>query len=103
MNELTISRSGTAYFRDMAAIGKAPGDGWASSPNAAYYASLDSGAPAAPSPVALPASLSELMTYQKSAVEAKNDELADLLQNHMAKAAAEHGMAPTGNIINVKA
>lgn len=103
MNELTISRSGTAYFRDMAALGKSPGDGWASSPNAAYYASLDAGGPAAPSPVGLPTSLTELMKFQKSAVEEKNDDLADVLQTHMAKAAAEHGMAPKGNIINVKA
>jgi len=40
---------------------------------------------------------------QKSAQDEKQGDLADLIQNEMAKVASSQGMAPSGNIINVKA
>jgi hypothetical protein len=103
MNSLTVSKSGTAFIHDMMAQGKSAEAGWSSSPNAAYYASLDGNAPVATPAVKLPGSLAELMKLQKSAEEEKNGDLADLIQNEMAKVASQHGMAPSGNIINVKA
>lgn len=61
MTTLTISKSGTAWIRDMQAQGKSAGAGWASSPNAAYYASLDTDRPL-PKPVSgLPTSFAELL------------------------------------------
>jgi hypothetical protein len=77
--------------------------GWRDSPNAAYYASLDGNAPLPKPAVELPGSLAELIKLQKSANEDKKGELADMLQNEMAKVAASQGLAPSGNIINVKA
>ncbi len=103
MNTLTVSNSGTAWFRDMQALGKSGDAGWASSPNAAYYASLDGNGPVTTPPVKLPGSLAELMKLQKNAADEKNSDLADLIQNEIAKVASDHGMAPSGNIINVKA
>ena len=103
MNSLTVSKSGTAWIQDMHAQGKSAEAGWSSSPNAAYYASLDGNGPVATPPVKLPGSLAELLTLQKSAQDEKNGDLADLIQNEMAKVASAQGMAPSGNIINVKA
>ncbi|SEN21090.1 hypothetical protein SAMN05428959_101680 [Duganella sp. CF517] len=61
MTTLTISNSGTAWIRDMQAQGKSAGGGWASSPNAAYYASLDTEHPL-PKPVSgLPTTFAELL------------------------------------------
>lgn len=103
MNSLTISKSGTAWIKDMMAQGKSAEAGWSSSPNAAYYASLDGPSPSsAPTPV-LPTSLADLMKLQQSAAKEKNDELADRLQQDIVKVASNNGMAPSGNIINVKA
>ena len=61
MTTLTISNSGTAWIRDMQAQGKSAGAGWAGSPNAAYYASLDTDHPL-PKPVSgLPTTFAELL------------------------------------------
>jgi hypothetical protein len=61
MTSLTISNSGTAWIRDMQAQGKSAAGGWANSPNAAYYASLDTDHPL-PKPVSgLPASFAEML------------------------------------------
>jgi hypothetical protein len=103
MNALTVSKSGTAWIQDMHAQGKSSGAGWSSSPNAAYYASLDGNGPVSTPPVTLPTSLAELMKLQKSAADEKKGDLADLIQNEIAKVASDHGLAPSGNIINVKA
>ena len=81
MNSLTVSKSGTAFIQDMKAQGKSAEAGWANSPNAAYYSSLDGNGPVAPPPVKLPGSLAELMKLQKSAAEEKNGDLADLIQD----------------------
>lgn len=103
MGTLTVSNSGTAWIKDMHAQGKVPGDGWAGNPNAAYYASLDGDKPQPKPAQALPTSLAELMKLQQQAGKDNNQELADLLQQQMAKVAAGSGMAPSGNFINVKA
>lgn len=61
MSTLTISNSGTAWIRDMQAQGKSAAGGWANSPNAAYYASLDTDHPL-PKPVSgLPTTFAELL------------------------------------------
>jgi hypothetical protein len=103
MNSLTVSKSGTAWIKDMHEQGKPIEGGWRNSPNAAYYASLDGNAPFAKPPVELPDSLSELLKLQQKAEEEKKGDLADLIQNQIAKVASSHGMAPTGNIIYAKA
>ena len=103
MNSLTVSNSGTAWIQDMQAQGKPTAGGWRDSPNAAYYASLDGNSPAAKPAVELPGSLAELMKLQQKAAEEKNGDLADRIQDEMAKVASSQGMAPSGNIINVKA
>jgi hypothetical protein len=103
MDSLTVSASGTAWIKDMASQGKSAEGGWAASPNAAYYASLDGKTPGATPQVKLPDSLAELLKLQKSAEDQKNDELADLLQKEMAKLASANGLAPSGNFINVTA
>ena len=43
------------------------------------------------------------MKLQQKAAEEKNGDLADRIQDEMAKVASSQGMAPSGNIINVKA
>jgi hypothetical protein len=103
MNSLTVSKSGTAWIQDMIAQGKPAEGGWSTSPNAAYYASLDGNGPISKPAVELPGSLAELLKLQKSAQDEKQGDLADLIQNEMAKVASSQGMAPSGNIINVKA
>lgn len=105
MNNVTISRSGTAWLQDMAAAGKVPTDGWASSPKAAYYASLDKGAstpmaPMAPSAPQLPATLEDLVKLQAQAQKDKKDELADQLQQQIRSAAAASGLPSTGLTLN---
>src|SRR5471030_1703244 len=65
MTSLTVSNSGTAWFKDMQALGQSPtaAGGWAKSPNAAYYASLDTDHPL-PKPdsaPALPTSMADLL------------------------------------------
>lgn len=87
----------------MQAMGRPFGDGWASSPNAAYYASLDGSGPVATPPARLPGSLTELLKMQQSASDAKHADLAELIQNEISKAASDHGIPLSGNIINVKA
>ena len=61
MTTLTISKSGTAWIRDMQAQGKSAGAGWAGSPNAAYYASLDTDQPMPKPASGLPTTFAELL------------------------------------------
>ncbi|QJD90579.1 hypothetical protein HH213_11090 [Duganella dendranthematis] len=61
MTTLTISNSGTAWIRDMQAQGKSAEGGWANSPNAAYYASLDTDHPLPKPSLGLPTTFAELM------------------------------------------
>ena len=61
MTTLTISNSGTAWIRDMQAQGKSAGAGWAGSPNAAYYASLDTDHPLPKTVSGLPTTFAELL------------------------------------------
>jgi hypothetical protein len=103
MNALTVSKSGTAWIQDMHAQGKSPAAGWSSSPNAAYYASLDGNGPSSSSAPGLPSSLVELMKLRQSAADENNGQLEELISKEMATLASGHGMAPTGNVINVKA
>jgi len=73
MTTLTISKSGTAWIRDMQAQGKSAGAGWAASPNAAYYASLDTDHPL-PKPVSgLPTSFAELLKARGVQEEQRHD------------------------------
>lgn len=105
---VSISNSGTAWLRDMAAQGKNPTGGWANSPNADYYASLDSNnAPAsAPSTSskALPSSLEELIKMQQEAAKQKDEDeaLAEELRKQIDKVVSD-GVPMTGNIVNTKA
>ncbi|MGJ4748795.1 hypothetical protein ACQV5M_20710, partial [Leptospira sp. SA-E8] len=103
MGIVSISNSGTAWLRDMAAQGKSPAGGWANSPNAAYYASLDSdNAPAsAPSTSAkaLPSSLEELIKMQQEAAKKDDeDELAEEMRKQIDKVASD-GVPMTGNLV----
>ncbi len=61
MSHLTISNSGTAWIRDMQALGKSAAGGWATSPNAAYYASLDTDHPLPKPGTGLPTTFAELL------------------------------------------
>ena len=103
MTDITISRSGTAWLQDMAAQGKIPQGGWASSPKAAYYASLDQ-APSAPMPPPaapkLPSTLEDLVKLRVQAEKDKKDDLAEQLQQQIRSAAAESGVPPTGISLN---
>ena len=102
MTDVTISRSGTAWLRDMAAAGKVPTDGWASSPKAAYYASLDKdpSMPMAPAAPQLPSTLEDLVKLRAQAQKDKKDDLADQLQQQIRSAAAESGLPSTGISLN---
>ena len=102
MADITISRSGTAWLQDMAAMGKIPKDGWASSPKAAYYASLDKdpSMPEAPAAPKLPSTLQDLVELRTQAQRDKNEDLADELQQRIRSAAAERGLPSTGVSLN---
>jgi hypothetical protein len=94
MTTLTISNSGTAWIRDMQAQGKSAGGGWAGSPNAAYYASLDTDHPL-PKPVSgLPTTFAELLKAR-----GVQEEQARLVVNQPAASANP----TTGQRINVTA
>ena len=102
MTEITLSRSGTAWLRDMAALGQVPKDGWASSPKAAYYASFDED-PSLPLPSStpeLPSTLKDLISLRAKAQDDKNDDLADQLHRQIRSAAAEGGLSSTGVMLN---
>jgi hypothetical protein len=66
MNALTVSKSGTAWIQHMHAHRKSPAASWSSSPNAAYYASLDENGPSSTLPPGLPSSLVELMKLRQA-------------------------------------
>jgi hypothetical protein len=102
MSSLTVSNSGTAWIKDMHDQGKKPEGGWANSPKAAYYASLDlPGVAAGAQAPSLPQSLEELLKLQQSAVDDSQIELADQLQRQISKVAAENGLSSSGNRIDV--
>ncbi|NYE59426.1 hypothetical protein FHW58_000578 [Duganella sp. 1224] len=69
MSHLTISKSGTAWIRDMQAQGKSAAGGWAASPNAAYYASLDTDQPLPNPGVSLPTTFAELLKARRAEQE----------------------------------
>ena len=93
MTTLTISKSGTAWIRDMQAQGKSAGAGWASSPNAAYYASLDTDQPL-PKPVSgLPTTFADMLKARGVQEE----------QRHAVNQPAASPHSTTGQRINVTA
>lgn len=107
MSALTISKSGTAWFQDMQAMGKSPtaGGGWANSPNAAYYASLDTSHPL-PKPdsaTVLPTSMADLMKLRDKSAADKDDNGADKIQQQLVTMAADNALPTSGNIINTQA
>jgi hypothetical protein len=91
----------------MAAQGKNPTGGWANSPNAAYYASLDNDNASASLPStsakALPSSLEDLIKMQQeTAKKDDEDELTKEIRKQIDKVASD-GVPMTGNIVNTKA
>jgi len=103
MTSLTVSKSGTAWIRDMQAQGKSAADGWASSPNAAYYASLDTDRPLPKPSAQLPAKLTDLLKLHAQAEDEKDKAAADQLQRQINDLATAHHAPARGNLIDVKA
>lgn len=102
MDTLTVSNSGTAWIRDMQAQGKSPAGGWASSPDAAYYASLDTDQ-ALPNPAtALPKTMTDLLKL-RAAADGKDGAAVDNIQQQLKTLASDNALPPSGNVINVTA
>lgn len=95
MSNLTISNSGTAWIRDMKAQGKSAAGGWATSPNAAYYASLDTDHPLPKPGSGLPTTFAELL-------KSHTVDQPDLLPPVINRPAGEQASA-AGRIIDIKA
>lgn len=103
MTALTLSKSGTAWFNDMRASGITSNAGWASSPNAAYYASLDTDNPLPNPGPKLPTSMTELLKLHNAATDAKDTDAADQIQQQIKSEADKNALPSSGNIINVEA
>lgn len=105
MGSLTISKSGTAWIQDMAAQGKRAVGGWANSPNAAYYASLDTDKPL-PKPVAPTAAavdLKKLHAELDSWSQARDPNGEQQVQDKIKTMAQERSLPAAGNIIDTTA
>jgi hypothetical protein len=102
MTTLTISKSGTAWIQDMKAQGKSAGAGWASSPNAAYYASLDTDHPMAKPSSGLPTSFAELLKSHATDTDDWNSRATAPIASANANRPISQP-ASAGQLINVKA
>lgn len=93
MSNLTISNSGTAWIRDMQAQGKSAAGGWATSPNAAYYASLDTDHPLPKPTSGLPTTFAELLKARSVDQEEQQSPVGNRAVNNQTPA--------TGNRIDI--
>lgn len=103
MTTLTISNSGTAWIRDMKAQGKSASGGWAASPDAAYYASLDTDSPQAKPASTLTTRLADLVKLHAASAEDQDRNSADQTQRRVSEFVAAHDLPVHGNLVNVKA
>jgi hypothetical protein len=100
---VTVSLSGTAWLRDTNAQGKSPGTGWASSPDAAYYASLDTDDPIAKPGTGLPSTMIGLLKLHSAATDDQDGKLAEQTRQKILGFANANAISSSGNIIDVKA